>query len=509
MNAHEVSQLSLEQIAKLKDACLADFNTFLTLFTDDPFYDKEVQWKQARFLQFDKSNRKVITVPRSFLKTHVVSRYMAWLAIQDSNTRILYVTNSATNAEKVINMVRMLFEREMLIQQMFPEIIPNFNKVRWSDKCAELVRDSNHAEGTFESAGTNTNIIGRHYNYIIEDDTVAPKKSDIRGGEVMPDRISIEQAIGWHMLAHPLLVDPTDTIIVQGTRWCKYDLINHVQENEKAKYSFFEIKAYKDPAQRIPTYKRFPLNVLDGLRDTLGSYLFSALYLNDPTSGAHMVFQDSWLRFVSQEEYKNEGHVVISLDPAIGESTDSDETAIVAVRHLPGLMIVEETVHDQMTPNRIISEVYSLAMKYGSTSLIVETVQFQKSLVYGFKDEGIRRNFYLSVTEFASRVSKEERIRGLQPIVEQGRLWYRKSIDGTLESQMLGFPYTVLDDVLDALAMQLLEYNPDYEKAYGMKSEKEEVKELKNTYCPFPTWTMANVLAELKAKKFGRSWMRM
>ena len=262
-------QVSQERIESTKKWLLDDFSYFAQCFTEPEFYDEEFHTDLCRFLQFSGPN-KLVVLPRTYLKTTIVSLYTLWKSTRNTLLRSLITSNTTPNAQKTVRSVRSIVENNQLYQLFFPEKIPNFAKVRWSDSCACLKREIDHPEGTFESAGVGSNIIRRHFNIIVEDDTVAPKKDELTGEEAMPSKDDIEKAVGFHRLTIPLLINEFDERIVVGTRWASYDLINWVIENEK--FDIFDRKCFKSDGK--PLYKRFSQSRLDNIKMGMGTYMF-------------------------------------------------------------------------------------------------------------------------------------------------------------------------------------------------------------------------------------------
>lgn len=205
-----------KQVTLLKERVLDDFSYFAQLFTDPSFYDAVFHTELCRFIQHSRKD-KLIVLPRTYLKTTIAaSLYALWKATRDPTIRILVVSNTEPNAQKTVRSIRSIVEQNSLYHLLFPERVPTFSKVRWSDSCACLARPVDFPEGTFEAAGTGTNIIRRHFNLIIEDDTVAPKKDELTGEEAMPSKDDIEKAVGFHKLTIPLLINEEDERIVIG-----------------------------------------------------------------------------------------------------------------------------------------------------------------------------------------------------------------------------------------------------------------------------------------------------
>src|SRR6185295_17248610 len=117
--------------------------------------------------------------------------YPIWRAIRDPGIRILIVQNTTTNAEKKLAAIRGQFDKNPLLRLLFVDLLPNASST-WTTKALCLQRPMDHPENTFESAGTKTGLTSRHYNLIIEDDTVSPDLDDFTATNVIPSKDDIE-----------------------------------------------------------------------------------------------------------------------------------------------------------------------------------------------------------------------------------------------------------------------------------------------------------------------------
>jgi len=335
----------------------------------------------------------------------------------------------------------------------FPDVIPTFSKVRWSDSCACLARPVDFPEGTFESAGVGSNIIRRHFNIIIEDDTVAPKKDELTGEEVMPNKEDIEKAVGFHKLTIPLLINENDERIVIGTRWASYDLINYVMENEK--FDVYDRRCRTKEGK--PLYKRFSQERLESIRAGMGIYMFSMLYENTPLAKEFMAFNPDWIRYYDEHELPDEGETVVTVDPAdppTGKKSQ-DYTAIVSVKHTKFGLYVRRYRHKRISDKQMIDESFEVADEDGAVKIRLETNRYAH-LAAAFKEEMKKRDKYYVIDEVkAKRVSKEARIKNrLSPLFENGVIWLKRGMR-ELESELNAFPYGRHDDLIDALAWQV------------------------------------------------------
>jgi predicted phage terminase large subunit-like protein len=144
------------------------------------------------------------------------------------------------------------------------------------------------------------------------------------------------------------------------------------------------------------------------------------------------------------------------IDPAIAETNQSDYTAIpvVGVTENNHWYVLDYEMF-RGKPQEIINRVFKIYERYPKIRRIgVETVAYQKALVYAFKDEMRTRGIQLPLVEVgrSTRVTKELRIKGiLQPIIEQRRLHIQEGMI-ELREQLRTFPRSKHDDILDSLS---------------------------------------------------------
>ncbi|KKN42509.1 hypothetical protein LCGC14_0712700 [marine sediment metagenome] len=461
--------VAIKQINKVREILLGRFRNFCQTFIESEYYDDAFHGPLCDFLQ-DSGPDKLVVLPRTFLKTTVVSLYILWKAVKNPLLRALLTSNTTPNAQKTVRSIRSIVENNTDFQLFFPEVIPNFTKVRWSDTCACLQRKVDHPEGTFESAGVGANIIRRHFNIISEDDTVAPKKDELTGDEVMPSKDDIEKAVGFHKLTVPLLINEHDERIITATRWASYDLVNHVLENEK--FAVFNQKAYLDEEQTKPRYRRFSVRRLENIRVSMGSYLFSMLYLNTPLSKEFMAFNPDWYKYYTDDALPEDGDTLVTLDPAdppTGKKSQ-DYSAIVSVKHTKKGLFVRRYRRKRLSDKQMISETFDVCKIDGAVKIRIEANRYAH-LEAAFREEmKIRDEYYIVEMVKAKQIAKEARIKNrLSPLFENGVIWLKKGMR-ELEQELTTFPYGKWDDLIDALSWQVgSRTSTEYEKVEEKK----------------------------------------
>ena len=301
--------------------------------------DPEIHKPICRELeQFTVNTRMSVELPRTWFKSTLVSiSYAIWRAINDPNIRILIAQNTHGNACKKLRAIAAIFEKNKLFQLLYPEILPDKN-CRWSSESLELNRTAAHPEGTFEAAGVGTAAVSRHYDLIIEDDTISPKKDDMTGIVQQPTRADIEKAIGWHGLCHPMLLHPTKSqIVIVGTRWAERDLLGYIYDK------FHEYKSIRRTAiedengeacglsedgviesnGKLTWPARFDMEALLELLKTEGPYMFACLYLGKPTAAINQIFRRDWIQY--SDSFPRGCYACTSVDLASAEAEESSD----------------------------------------------------------------------------------------------------------------------------------------------------------------------------------------
>lgn len=454
---------------RLKQATIDSFPAFLRYMygndidPDGLHYIDDCHYELAKFCQEDGLSHKRICVimSRGSLKTTVVTKcFSAWLAVRNPNIRILVVSNSATNAEKKILEVAAIFENNKRFRSLFGNLV---GKRRWSSQCIELQRDADFQEGTFESAGMGTQLTGRHYDVIIEDDTSAPDLTDYKDEtDLVPSPDTIKKAINWHVQSFPLCTHPSQTIRIEvGTRWTYYDIFDYLKK--KGGWKFFDKPAIalegKPDLSGIPFYKRFSREVLESIKKEISTYLFYALYLNSPLPAESMAFPPEFIEFTDFVD-KSEGFGVLTVDTAGWESDSGDECGLVAAWHKRPSITVLDAVLKRMPPTETVANIFKLCRTYNIRKVLVEKAANQFMYVKHIRDEIVKSGEQISVEAIdTGGKAKEFRIMALEPLFRNKQLKFVRTPGTTkLTNQILEYPYGKHDDGVDSLAYQIIKY---------------------------------------------------
>lgn len=476
-----MNQLSEDQLQRLREKATESLYVFAKGILGFDWFVPHIHGPLCKLLEDYENNRRlVICLPRGWLKTTLCSQvYPLWRAIRNPEIHTLLVQNTFQNAVNKIRMIKSIVEGNQLFRALFPELLPNSRCV-WKNDSLQLAPAAGDDTGTFDAAGAGTQITGRHYNLIIEDDTVAPDLSDLGETNVAPTKDDIVQAIGWHRLSPPLLVNQSeDQILIVGTRWFEKDLISWVCDNEPYYKKYFRScreneAGQPDESGHITYPERFDEAVLAELKAALGPYMFSCLYYNKPIRSDDMAFLPEWIRHYDTAPGNLMVYTTVDPggDPAESKGTVDWSVVMTCGKDLDtGYIYVLEYTREKMNPGELINAIFDHYRRHKPVTVGIESVQYQKALHYWVKERMRADGTYFRVEPIIdTRRSKEVRIRGLIPVFSNGAIFLRSHMQ-ELESELLVFPLGAHDDLPDALAMQL-------EMWQRTRSKREELRDM-------------------------------
>ena len=447
----------------------------------------------------------MVEIPRGHLKSTLCTiSYAIWLiAITEGRCRILIVNATLRNAKGFLRAIKDHLEgrgSDSRFAQLFPEFKPyaaDGSPIadKWTEEELTVKRDITATEPTVSAAGVGGNLVAAHYTHILYDDLVNAENTMTSG--------QIRKTLKWYRESQSLFVPGNEPWErkkrVCGTRWHWDDLYGWIERNES--YNLIKHRCVVCPTcgpnaevnldfvcQKCKSLATpllpnlFSHDKLQGIRRTQGSTIFSSQYLMDPTPSDEAAFRRDNLNYYidlprsrreippgwpSNSVTRSDLNIFTTIDTSIGESERSDFTAFVTCGwSRDGRIFVLEVVRERLRPDEIIALIFDTYARWRPVKMGVEGEKYAKALKHFFDKEAMRRSVYPYFEELPinTRISKELRIRALQPWIENGALWLR-SPKGNYDSlkdgmyhlvdELLRFPRSPHDDCIDALAMQL------------------------------------------------------
>lgn len=416
------------------------------------------QKQLCNFVQDRGDKKKLILIPRSHLKTKLVSTgYPVFKIVNNPKIRILISSATWQMAVDIHTAVQKTLQNsERLI-----DIWGDFSKdaTIWSQDRTRLA-ENDKREPTITAAGIDNNLVGGHYDLILMDDVVNR------------DNVSTMDQIGKVVTRYKDyldLLEPHGEMIVIGTRWHDADLYGWILDPSNAGRDDFLTLIMRAYEGNIMTGEDFSAlwkgkfdreGLLKKLRSE-GWAHFSAQYLNDPVPEEDATFKRSWFKYYQADDMRGSLlNKFLLIDPAISLAKDADYTAmvVVGVDEYNNIFILD-IVRKRLSPKDIIDQIFRLRELWRLSDVAMEQVAFQKAIGYALRDDIRFKRQPFHITELKpNERSKDSRIKGLQPLYENGKIFHNKQLANNiyLEDELVRFPRTSHDDIIDALA-----YVPD------------------------------------------------
>jgi phage terminase large subunit-like protein len=168
--------------------------------------------------------------------------------------------------------------------------------------------------------------------------------------------------------------------------------------------------------------------------------------------------------FVKNQRKKLENIVIF--DPAKTTKAKSNKTAIVGIgvdTEKPAIY-VRDVVVGRLHPDEQYEEAFNMADRLKAKVLGVEVTSLNEFITYPIKTLMLQEKRYYDLVELKARASKEERIAALVPFYRLGFVYHNEACCNVLEGQLMSYPRSKEDDVMDAVAyvVEMLELGERY-----------------------------------------------
>jgi len=435
------------------------------------------------FLESD-HKRKLLCLPRGFLKTTLGSKARPiQVSLQNPGVAQLIVCQQHDNARKILGDIRELWERNMLLRELFPELVPKTDR-KWNSDEACLARPRgtfSQQESTYESAGIGTQLQSRHYDKIYADDLIVAKKDQVTGTWMQPSEEDIQKAIGWHQMTWGLLRNVKTSEYMQiMTRWCPNDLYDYLTKNEPRTWKVM-LRGALDSSGEPLFPEKYSKEVLENILASQGMYKYSTQYLSSPVDDSSLIFKDLYGVYMKDEMPALSSFKLIgaACDPAIGQKRTNHPSAI-AVGGLmeDGRRYVLDMFSGRVTPSELVAKIIQLWRKWRFKRFVVEVVAYQEALKYALEEVFHKEGgtlFRIVPVRPGTNQSKSARIEGMQPSFKAG-WWYVRNDLRELREELDQYPFSTFRDSLDALAWLQTLFPP----SKGWHEQKEKQKTVVN-----------------------------
>jgi len=398
----------------------------------------------------------VLMPPGSAKSTYCSLLFPAWYLGRHPKRSVLAASHTTELAERFGRRVRNLVS-EPDYQSVFDTRLAADSQAagRWNTMSG----------GEFYAAGVGSAILGYRADVGIIDDPIA-------GREQADSEHDRERVWEWYKADFYSRLKPGAAVVLIMQRWHEDDLAGRILKDAERGGERWEVLSLPmeaeddDPLGREPGELLWPEwfkpeQVEQAKRDTRN---WLALYQQRPRPAGGGEFRREWLLHYKTRPGEGVNKYIV-VDPANSKRKRSDYTAMLVI----GLAQDKNYYLLDMIRDRL-----NLAER---TKLLMEMHRIHQPLAVGYERYGAQsdiehilevqdqESYRFRITELSGQQGKEDRIRKLVPLFEQGRIWLPETLHRTdaqggmrnlvqdfIEEEYLAFPVGIHDDLLDAMA---------------------------------------------------------
>lgn len=487
----QLNKLALDKVIngtrqERKYLCGKDFSLFFTYY-----YLSYVKYPYAPFhfdmfqdvhdLMNGKFREVAWIMFRESAKTSLAKGFVTWLITYKKRTYLNIDSFDKENAERVLFDVVLDLQTNPKIKSDFGEL---FNAKKSADEITQK-RVNNFLTNNgvrVEAHSTQESVRGRLHghqrpDFILLDDFETNKTKD--------SEAHTKQIVS-HIDEFKSGIDSNGIILYLGNYITEHGSINKLIERAKTDPRLkVRMKAVIENDQ--PTWPaKYALTdteasqtgkvSLEDKRKQLGSQVFNAEMMNQPIDEESQEFFKHWFKYTTLEDVlKQQVRKFATIDSALTRNAKSDFTGITKnyVNEKNEWHISARQY--KINSKELVNIIFQLHAD-GFEVIGIEEGAFTEAVEPFFNDECTIRNKYPHIVKLKhGGVMKETRIRGLIPRYEQGKIYHIEGECDELESQLLRFPHSIHDDIMDSEQYQNKVAEPPYPQRH---IESEEVKPL-------------------------------
>lgn len=476
-------RLTKEELEKLQDTSKKSLKFLCKVVMGYKDWSENKDLHDAISYHIKKPSKfKLFLIPRDHLKSSIITKGGAiQRMLNNPNIRILIANNTWDNARKFLGSIQMYLANGTFLSQWFGNF-QDKNRIWNKDEIVIRQRTMILDAPTIATTGLEKEQTSQHYDLIIADDLVARENV-----QTSDQRSKVKDYINSLMA----LLEPQGELWIVGTRWSQDDAYGDLIE--EGIWDVMQRSCFKDGANAEPIFpEKFTMEKLKFLRTKMGPVLFSCWFLNNPIAEEAADFKRDQVKFYVGGT-PHPSSLYLAVDPAMSLGKDADYSAgVVGGMFSDRRIRIVDYFKKRLQPSELIEEIFRMVEKWRLTRVGVESFMFQKTLHSFIKEKMREKKKFFSVDELGRRntgrgeniLSKEARIRLLQPYFEQGLIEIRSDMTDFVD-ELLSFPRGKNDDLIDAAAWLLQKLNP----SAGIYN-KEEAGEAINLATGKYGWTM-------------------
>ena len=389
--------------------------------------------------------RKAIVAPPESWKSTLIRYLLEWEIGQDTNERVIWVMNTATQAMRNIMAMKATIQENDRFHAVFPNVRLDPKKPQTQDTIYLVREESDHPDPTVFGTGWNGAYQGMHPKKIVADDLT--NQDEVRSETVMSDQRARLRGV----LLDRLTAGGEFWAIF--TRWGEADLF---QDFKDMGFSMLEQPVEgRYPWGRLLSTDLFPDDRLLDLRTQKGSALYALTYLCDPGAATGSMVKREWWQWYSEDQEIPRGKRVHSWDLSTGISAQGDFSAFGHWGATDYGYYALDGGRWRLTMDELVKKMTSLYVEQRPQIILVEEAGTSIPVI-----QYLRSHTNLPIRSVKPGTKdKVSRVQAVIGLIESKRVWLPSGKPWTSEfvDELARFPGGRYDDQVDQMA-QALEY---------------------------------------------------
>lgn len=364
-------------------------------------------------------------------------------------------------AKGFLRQIKYEFETNELLKAVFDDVLwqkPDKEAPKWSeDDGITVKRKSNPKEATLEAWGlVDGQPTSKHFTGLVFDDVVT------RESVTTPDMIA--KTTSAVELSFNLGSQGEEWRRMIGTRYHSNDTYRAMIDRQVFKPRIYTatVEGTVDGEPVLLTREK-----LAKKRQDMGPYTFGAQMLQNPVADATQGFKRDWIKFYegTPDDVGPSCNRYILVDAANDKRKTNDYTAMWVIGlGQDGNYYALDIVRDRLNLTERADRLMQLHRKWKPKEVRYERYGMMADIQH-VKTVQNQQNYRFEIVEVAGSTPKNDRIRRLIPLFEQGKFYLPQSMHKTdyegqtrelvgdfIEQEFASFPVPLHDDMLDALA---------------------------------------------------------
>uniref|UniRef100_A0A6M3KVF4 Putative terminase n=1 Tax=viral metagenome TaxID=1070528 RepID=A0A6M3KVF4_9ZZZZ len=300
--------------------------------------------------------------------------------------------------------------------------------------------------GSYYAVGIGGGLTGRGYDIGVIDDPVKDE-------EEATSLTYRERAWDWYQKVFRTRAEPDAAIIVVMTRWHEDDLVGRLLEQMRKdptsdQWEVLHLLAIKDGQALWPA--RYPLEVLEKTRASMGSRAFESLYQGNPTVAEGQIIKREWWKYFREKPTFT--RMIHSWDTAFKDKSQNDySVCTVWGEALNGYYLLDVWRAKVEFPE-LKRAAIALDARDSPSAVAVEDKASGQSLI-----QELRRDTKIPVLPVKVDINKVARANAITPLIEAGKVFLPENAPWLFDyiEELSAFPNATHDDQVDSTTQAL------------------------------------------------------